>query len=149
MSPAKPERVVPNVLIINDDHDAAVDLRALLQEEGVSAHVLTMDSLATADAADAWMVQLNPIAIVIDIVAPPGGEYSPRLIGLHEAATRQHVPIVMTTRSKRTLVVPAGTVRIIEVADHNSRELLAACIARMLVPALRSERSRGSSSARS
>lgn len=128
----------PNVLIINDDPDAAGDLRALLQLEGVSAHVLTVDAFGTPDAADTWMLQLDPIAIVIDVVAAPGSECWSHLIGLQVAATRQHVPFVMTSRSKRVLDVPVGTTSVIEVANHDDRETLAACIARMVGPALQS-----------
>jgi DNA-binding response OmpR family regulator len=133
-----PKGAVPNVLIINDDPDAAGDLRALLQLEGVSAHVLTVDAFGTPDAAATWMLQLDPIAIVIDIVAAPGSECWSRLIGLQESATRQHVPFVMTSRSKHVLDVPVGTTSVIEVANHDDRETLVACIARMVVPALRS-----------
>jgi len=134
----KPTGTVPNVLIINDDPDAGGDLRALLQLQGVSAHVLTVDAFGTPDAAATWMLQLDPIAIVIDIVAAPGRECWPRLIGLQEAATRQHVPFVMTTRSKHVLDVTVGTTRVIDVADHDDRETLAACIAGMVGPALQS-----------
>ena len=129
---------VPNVLIINDDPDAAGDLRALLQLEGLSAQVLTVDAFGTPDAAATWMLQLDPIAIVIDFVAAPGSECWSRLVGLQEAATRQHVPFVMTTRSKHVLGVPVGTTRVIEVANHDDRETLVACIARMVGPALQS-----------
>src|SRR5213593_1130498 len=131
-----PTGTVRNVLIINDDPDAGGDLRALLQVEGVSAHVLTVDAFGTPDAAAAWMLQLDPIAIVIDIVAAPGRECWPRLIGLQEAAARQHVPFVMTTRSKHVLDVLVGTTSVIEVANHDDRETLAACIAGMVGPAL-------------
>jgi len=136
-----PKSTVPNVLIINDNPDAAGDLRALLQLEGVAAHVLTVDAFGTPDAAATWMLQLDPIAIVIDVVAAPGRECWPRLIGLQEAATRQHVPFVMTTRSKHVLDVPVGTTRVIEVADHDDRETLAACIAHLVAPAFQSGRS--------
>jgi len=138
MPPIAPEGAVPNVLIINDDPDAAGDLRALLQLEGVAAHVLTLNAFGTPEAAATWMLQLDPIAIVIDITAPPGSDCWSHLIGLQEAATREHVPFVMTTRSKRVLDVPVGTTSVIEVADHDDRETLAACIARMVVPVLRS-----------
>jgi CheY-like chemotaxis protein len=138
MPPLAPESAVANVLIVNDDPDAAGDLRDLLKWEGVSAQVLTLDALGTPDAASAWMVQLDPSAIVVDIVAP-GDDCWRRLIGLQEAATRQHVPFVMTTRSKHLLDVPVGTTRVIEVANHDGRGTLAACIARLVVPSLGSE----------
>jgi len=104
----------------------------------VSAHVLTVDAFGTPGAAATWMVQLEPTAIVIDIVAAPGSECWSRLIGLQEAATRQHVPFVMTTRSKHVLDVPVGTTSVIEVANHDDRETLAACIAHLVGPAFQS-----------
>jgi hypothetical protein len=79
------------------------------------------------------MLQLDPDAIVIDIVATPDPECWSRLTGLREAATRQHVPFMMTTRSKQVLDAPVGTTSVIEVSNHDDRETLAACIARMVV----------------
>jgi CheY-like chemotaxis protein len=136
MSPPAPE-ALRSVLIVNDDADAAGDLRALLQSEGVSAHVLTLDAFGTPDAAGAWMLKLDPIAIVIDIVSAPGSDCWLHLAGLREAATRHHVPFVMTTRSKQALDAPVDTTSVVEVSNHDGRETLAACIARMVAPALR------------
>ena len=98
----------------------------------------TLCTFGTPEAAATWMLQLDPIAIVIDITAVPGSDCWSHLIGLQEAATREHVPFVMTTRSKRVLDVQVGTTRVIEVANHDDRETIAACIARMVAPVLRS-----------
>jgi hypothetical protein len=102
----------------------------------LAAHVLTVDACGTPEAAATWMLQLDPIAIVIDITAAPGSDCWSSLIGLQQAATRERVPFVMTTRSKRVLDVPVGTTRVIEVTNHDDRETLAAAIARMVAPVL-------------
>jgi DNA-binding response OmpR family regulator len=131
-----PQAAVRNVLIVHDDPAAAGDLRALLQLEGVSAHVLTVDAFGTPDDAEAWMLRLDPIAIVIDILSATGRDHWSRLVGLREAATQHRVPFVMTTRSKQALDAPVGTTSVIEVSTHDDRETLATCIARMVVSPL-------------
>jgi hypothetical protein len=139
MASPVPEAARRSVLIVNDDSNAACDLGALLHVRGVSAQVLTVDAFGTPDAAAAWLLMLDPLAIVIDIISASGRDGWLRLVGLREAARRHHVPFVMTTRSKQALDAPVDTTSLIEVSSHDGRETLATCIARMVAPAVRSE----------
>jgi DNA-binding NarL/FixJ family response regulator len=125
----------PSVLVIDRHPAAAEELCALLQSEGLSTQVLTLEAFGTPDTAAGWMLHLDPVAIIVDIPPAPGSELWSHLLRLWAAATRHRVPFVMTTRSKHVLEVPVGATGVITVTNHDDRKVLAACVARMIVPA--------------
>jgi DNA-binding NarL/FixJ family response regulator len=124
----------PRVLVIDRHPAAAEQLCALLQLEGLSTQVLTLEAFGAPDTAAGWILQLDPVAIIVDI-PPLGSESWSHLLALRAAATRHRVPFVMTTRSNHELEVPVGATGVITVTNHDDRKVLAACVARMIVPA--------------